>query len=98
MKNIFIAVVMAVPLVAAAALAQDNKLDLASLTCRKLFEMNREQINIVLAWLHGYYLEEDAPPVIDLHKLTADGLRLSAYCAANPQDDVISAADALFGK
>ena len=98
MKKVLPLVALAASLAAAAAFAQGGKLDLATLTCRKLFEMNREQVNIVLSWLHGYYLEENGPPVVDLDKLSADTLRLSGYCAANPQEDVISAADALFGK
>ena len=98
MKKFLPLVALAASLAAAAAFAQGGKLDLATLTCRKLFEMNREQVNIVLGWLHGYYLEENGPPVVDLDKLSADTLRLSGYCAANPQEDVISAADALFGK
>jgi acid stress chaperone HdeB len=97
MKNLLTVVVLAAPLVSDTAIAR-NKLDLAALKCRELFEMKREQINIVLAWLQGYYLEEDAPPVIYLDKLSADELRLSGYCVANPQEDVISAAEALFGK
>jgi acid stress chaperone HdeB len=97
MKNFLTVVVLAAPLVSDTAIAQ-NKLDLAALKCRELFEMKREKINIVLAWLQGYYLEEDAPPVIYLDKLSADELKLSGYCVANPQEDVISAAEALFGK
>jgi hypothetical protein len=98
MKRLCLLVVLAASLAAAAAVAQDGKLDLATLTCRKLFEMNREQVNVVLGWLQGYYLEENGAPVVDLDKLSADTMRMSGYCAANPQEDVISAADALFGK
>jgi HdeA/HdeB family len=97
MKKFFFLVVLAASFAAAAACAQDGKLDLATLTCQKLFEMKREQINIVLAWLQGYYLEENGPTVVDLEKLSADVLRLSGYCTANPQEDVISAADFIFG-
>jgi hypothetical protein len=43
-------------------------------------------------------VEEDAPPVVNLDKLSADELKLSGYCVANPQEDIISAAEALFGK
>lgn len=97
-KRFWPGVALAASLTAAAAFAQDSKLDLNVLTCQKLFEMKREQINIVLAWLQAYYLEEDALPVVDLDKLSADTLRLSAYCAANPQEDISSAADVLYGK
>jgi acid stress chaperone HdeB len=89
---------LAASLAAGGAFAQDSKLDLNVLTCQKLFEMKREQINIVLAWLQAYYLQEDAPPVVDLDKLSADTQRLSGYCAANPQEDISSAADVLFLK
>jgi acid stress chaperone HdeB len=98
MKKFFVLVFLASSFAAVAACAQDGKLDLATLTCQQLFEMKREQINIVLGWLQGYYLEENGPPVVDLDKLSADALRLSGYCRANPQEDVISAAEALFGK
>ena len=98
MQKFFPVVALAASFAAVAACAQEGKLDLAALTCQKLFEMKREQINIVLGWLQGYYLEENGPPVVDLDKLSADSLRLSGYCAANPQEDVISAAEALFGK
>jgi len=98
MKNFLTVVVLAAPLVGDTAVAQGNKLDLVALKCRELFEMKREQIKIVLAWLQAYYLDEDAPPVINLDKLSADELKLSGYCVANPQEDVISAAEALFGK
>ena len=94
MKMLFSLVVLAAPL-AVSSFAQDSKLDLAALTCQKLFEMKREQINIVLAWLQAYHLEDDAPPVLDLGKLSADALRMSGYCTANPEDDVISAFEAL---
>ena len=97
MKILFSLVVLAAPL-AGASFAQDSKLDLAALTCQKLFEMKREQINIVLAWLQAYHLEDDAPPVLDLGKLSADALRMSGYCTANPEDDVISAFEALRNK
>ena len=97
MKILFSLVVLVAPLTAGAgaSFAQDSKLDLAALTCQKLFEMKREQINIVLAWLQAYHLEDDAPPVLDLGKLSADALRLSGYCTANPEEDVISASEAL---
>jgi hypothetical protein len=98
MKKFLVLVALAASFAAFAAYAQDGKLDLATLTCQKLFEMKRDQINIVLAWLQGYYLEENGPTVVDLDKLSSDILRLSGYCAANPQEDVLSAADALFGK
>ena len=97
-KRFWPGVALAASLAAAGAFAQDGKLDLNVLTCQKLFEMKREQINIVLAWLQAYYLQEDAPPVVDLDRLSADALRLSGYCAANPQEDISSAADVLFGK
>ena len=69
MKKFLTAAILAAPLVTDTAIAQDNKLDLAELKCRELFVMQREQIKIVMAWLQAYYLEEDAPPIVDLEKL-----------------------------
>ena len=97
MKKFLTAVVLSASLISDAAIAQGNKFDLSALKCRELFEMRREQIKIVMAWLQGYYTDEDEPHLVDLDKLSAEETKLSAYCAANPQKDVSSAAKALFG-
>jgi hypothetical protein len=60
-------------------------------------EMKREQ-SIIVAWLQSYYLSEHSPPVIDVDKLLSDSAKLTEHCVNNPEDDLITAAEAAFGK
>ena len=96
MKKLLTAVILSAPLISV-AIAQGNKVDLSALKCRELFEMRHEQIKIVMAWLQGYYTDEDELHLVDLDRLSGEETKLSAYCATNPQKDVSSAAKALFG-
>jgi hypothetical protein len=51
-----------------------------------------------LAWLQGYNTPENDPPVIDVHKLLSDNAKLTEHCVNNPEDDIMMAFDAVFGK
>jgi hypothetical protein len=78
--------------------AAQERLDLNTTTCRQLLEMKPEQILIVLGWLQGYYLDEHAPPIVDLDKLSTDSRKLTERCEARPNEDVMTAAEMLFGR
>jgi hypothetical protein len=72
---------------------------LTEITCKAFVEeMNREEHRIIVAWPQGYYLPEHDPPVIDVDKLSLNSAKLREYCLNNPEDDVITAAEAVFGK
>ena len=43
--------------------ARAEKIDFSTTTCKQFMEGHKESIGIILAWLDGYYLEEDDPPV-----------------------------------
>ena len=53
--------------VAAAA----GAIDLSTWTCRKFQTASKDDIATVLAWLDGYYKQEDEPPVIDADQFAA---------------------------
>jgi hypothetical protein len=54
---------------------------LTEITCRAFVEeMKREERNIIVAWLQGYYLPEHDPPVIDVDELSSDSAKLSEHC------------------
>ena len=78
---------------------QDRKvIHLADVTCKTFVgEMKREQ-GIIVAWLQGYYLPEDEPPAIDVDKLLSDSAKLTEHCVNKPEDDLMTAAEAVFGK
>jgi acid stress chaperone HdeB len=72
---------------------------LAEITCKTFVEeMRPEEHRIIIAWLQGYYLPEHDPPVIDVDKLSSDSAKLREHCLNNPEDDLITAAEAVFGK
>ena len=83
------AVVSCVP-----AMAED--IDLSAWTCKQFMAASKDDVGVILAWLDGYYKEEDEPPVIDTAALVVKAKKLGQYCAEHPDSDLISATDKLF--
>jgi acid stress chaperone HdeB len=80
----------------APAMAED--IDLSSWTCKQFLAAGKEDVGVILAWLDGYYKEEDEPPVINTEALVTNAKKLGQYCAEHPDSDLISATDKLFQK
>jgi acid stress chaperone HdeB len=78
----------------APAMAED--IDLSAWTCKQFLSASKEDVGVILAWLDGYYKEEDEPPVIDTEGLVVKAKKLGQYCAEHPDSDLISATDKLF--
>jgi acid stress chaperone HdeB len=78
------------------ALAED--IDLTAWSCKQFLSTSKEDVGVILAWLDGYYKEEDQPPVIDTDELVANAKKLGQYCAAHPDSALIDATDKLFQK
>jgi hypothetical protein len=83
--------VAAAVMVATPALAED--LDFSKIKCKDFVAAPKDQIGTVLTWLEGYYTKEDAPPILFEQKVLKDAKGLGEYCRANPDDDVIKAAE-----
>ena len=73
-------------------------IDLSTWTCQQFASANKEDIGVILAWLDGYYKDENDPPVIDTTKFVDNAKKLGEYCAAHPDIGLISATDKLFQK
>ena len=73
-------------------------LDLSTMKCADFLKSSKDDIGATLAWLDGYYKEEDDPPIIDTDKFVANAKKLAEYCAANPSIGLITATDKLFSK
>jgi hypothetical protein len=72
---------------------------LTEITCKAFIEeMKPEEHRVIVAWLQGYYFPEHDPPVIDIDNLSSDSAKLREHCLNNPEDDLITAAEAVFGK
>src|ERR1700680_88083 len=78
--------------------ARAEKIDLSTWTCSKFQNSDKEEIGIILAWLNGYYRNEDDPPVIDTDKFVEDAKKLGKYCSANPGIGLITAMVELVAK
>ena len=78
---------------------QDHKvIHLAEVTCRTFTELTQQEQGIIMAWLQGYYLPEHEPAVIDVEKLLSDKAKLTEHCINEPEDDVMTAAEAVMEK
>ena len=78
-------------LATSAASAQD--LDFSKIKCKDFISAPKDQIATILTWLEGYYTKENAPPILYVDKAVKDAQKLAAYCATNPDHDIIKAAD-----
>jgi ABC-type glycerol-3-phosphate transport system substrate-binding protein len=77
-------------------LAQAQVVDLSKTTCKDFLESGKDGIMIIWAWLYGYYADQDADPVVDFAKLTAQGTKLAEACKASPAKDIISVAETIY--
>jgi HdeA/HdeB family protein len=78
--------------------AAQDVIDLGRTSCRQFLTMDREQAAVVMGWLQGYYLDEHAPPIVDLDKVKTDIPKLMERCTSRPDEDVMTAAEMLFTK
>src|SRR5262245_55974833 len=82
----------------AAAEDRIERIDLTRFTCKQFLELNRDDALIVGGWLHGHSLEEHEARVLDFTKLSVESVTLANRCVARPDENVIAAADRVFGK
>ncbi len=80
------------------ALARAEQIDLNAETCKDFMQSGKESIGYTLAWLDGYYKDDNDPPIIDFDKLKDNADKLHSYCAAHRETSLGDAAEELFGK
>jgi acid stress chaperone HdeB len=88
--------IVALALLATAPVAQAQVVDLSKTSCKEFLESGKDGIMIIWAWLYGYYSDQDADPVVDFAKLTAQGTKLAEACKADPTKDIISVAEKIY--
>ena len=89
---------LVIGLLAGGTSASATSIDLSTWTCAKFQAAPTDDIGVILAWMDGYYRDEDSPPVIDTEKFVANAKKLGEYCAAHPDIGLITATDKLFQK
>ncbi len=96
--RILLGSVLSAVALATASPASAQILDLNTVKCQEWIESGKESIAITMAWLDGYYQDEDADPVVDFDKMKGKAVKLAAFCATNPTLGLGTAAERLFGK
>jgi acid stress chaperone HdeB len=76
--------------------AHATDIDLSTWSCKQFQSASKDDIGVILAWLDGYYREEDDPPVIETDKFVDNAKKLGEYCGAHPDIGLITATDKLF--
>jgi acid stress chaperone HdeB len=93
---------LAVALFAAATFASAGApaqtLDLSTIKCEDFLKSGKDNIAVIITWLDGYYKEKDDPPIIDFKKFGSNTEKLAKYCADNPGNGLITAADKTLSK
>jgi acid stress chaperone HdeB len=91
MKSLAAAAFLIATLATGSASAQ--VLDLSTVKCKDFVQSGNENITLVLMWLTGYYADQDASPIVDFTKMKADATKIGEYCATNPDNGLITAAE-----
>jgi len=78
--------------------AQAAQVNLNTQTCKDFMQTSKQDVGYTLAWLDGYYKDEDDPPIIDFDKLKDNANKLGSYCTDHPNTSVGAAAEQLFDK
>jgi len=73
-------------------------LDLSTVKCEEWINGDKESIGYTLAWMDGYYMDEDAAPVINFDNMKNNAKKLASFCEQNPKLGLGTAAEQLFGK
>jgi len=97
----FPAFLLAACQIAAFGLAWEVKaapLDFQSATCKDFLTRPKEETDAAIAWVDGFYMDEDASTVIDFEKLKTNAGKLNTYCTSHPDVILGAAAEELFGK
>ena len=77
--------------------ASAEVIDLSTWKCSSFLKADKDTVGVVLAWLDGYYQDENAPAVIDKDRFLGNAEKIGKYCAENPDIRLITATDKLFG-
>ena len=90
--------VLAAVLLASAAPAQAQVVDLAAIKCQEFLQLKQDRIGFILMWLEGYYTADEDPVVVDFDNAKTKAEKLGAYCAQHPALNVITAAENVLTK
>jgi len=86
-------IVAAAALMVSPALAADEVLPLATMTCKQFVSAPKDSIGVILTWMMGYLQDSDEPAEINFTKMEDLGKKLKTYCDKNPSHALMTALD-----
>jgi acid stress chaperone HdeB len=96
MKSLFATTIAAVTLLSVGS-GSAEVIDLTAWKCSQFVNADKDTTGIIVAWVDGFYHDENTPPVIDKDRLVSTAKKIGDYCAANPDVKLITATDKIFG-
>jgi len=79
--------------------SQDHRvIHLAEVSCEMFTRFSQQEQVVIISWLQGYHLPEHAPAVIDLNKASSDMAKLTQHCINQPEDHLLTTAEAVMGQ
>jgi acid stress chaperone HdeB len=72
-----------------------QQIDVSSMTCQQFVQSDDTRTNLIVAWLLGYYTDEQDPQVIDLSSLNKTRDRFVNFCKQQPNFKMTAAAEGL---
>jgi acid stress chaperone HdeB len=87
------AIAVGLALCVSPALAADQTLPLATMTCKQFVDAPRDTVGIILTWLMGFLHDEDEPAEINFTKMEDVGKKLGTYCGKNPTHALMTAVE-----
>ena len=79
--------------VATASSAAAQVVDVSTITCKEFSTHKKDEMLAIMMWLSGYYTKDDDPTVLDFAKVRAKTDKIADYCAKNPGDGLVPAAE-----
>jgi acid stress chaperone HdeB len=73
-------------------------IDLRTVSCKDFLASGQDSIGMIMMWLDGYFTGQDDPAVVDFNRMKVMGAKLGDYCAKNPSEGLMEAAEPIMEK
>jgi acid stress chaperone HdeB len=91
-------ILLAATLVLPSAGASAAQVDLYTMTCKQFLDADKEVVLMILAWLDGWYKGDSDEAKFDPDEFTENTKKIAGHCVRNPNNSIITAADAVLAK
>jgi acid stress chaperone HdeB len=91
-------IVMLTAAVVTSTAVHSQQIDVSSMTCQQFVQNDDSRTNLIVAWLLGFYTDEQDPQVIDLNSLNKTRDRFISFCKQQPNFKMTTAAEGLLEK